>query len=253
MRRSARVRCRTDERDREPVSAAQQQRAQRSGRAAQRSTTVVGEHTSRDRRPRRSAGVMQRVAHRRPLIACAQLSGRSRRSPSAAAASRSRALSSHSPARALCPMSSPPVPAAASAADGAPSSYRSTHLSYLEWQRSVPALYDLCMSYGLTWPSLSAQWLPTEPITHKPSGCVTHQMLIGTYTQPGCQPRNTQPPQPQPHCRGASQQTLCDSRSHSRFCSAALVVFSLLSFPLLCLCLCLWLLLQFPTSSSWLK
>jgi hypothetical protein len=59
------------------------------------------------------------------------------------------------------------------------------HAEFTRWQSTVPSLYDMCMSYGLTWPSLSAQWLPTEP--ERSNGQATHQMLVGTYTNGGCE------------------------------------------------------------------
>jgi len=63
--------------------------------------------------------------------------------------------------------------------------WSSVHADFLRFQSDAPALYDFLMSYGLTWPSLSAQWLPVEPV--RAAGSVTHQMLFGTYTPPSCQ------------------------------------------------------------------
>ena len=64
------------------------------------------------------------------------------------------------------------------------------HADFTRFQSTVPSLYDMCMSYGLTWPSLSAQWLPTEP-DRSIEGMATHQMLVGTYTSGGCENTNT--------------------------------------------------------------
>lgn len=68
---------------------------------------------------------------------------------------------------------------------GVDAEWSSVHADFLRFQSDAPALYDFLMSYGLTWPSLSAQWLPVEPV--RAAGSVTHQMLFGTYTPPSCQ------------------------------------------------------------------
>lgn len=68
---------------------------------------------------------------------------------------------------------------------GVDAEWSSVHADFLRFQSDAPALYDFLMSYGLTWPSLSAQWLPVEPV--RSAGSVTHQMLFGTYTPPSCQ------------------------------------------------------------------
>jgi hypothetical protein len=72
---------------------------------------------------------------------------------------------------------------------GVDAEWSSVHADFLRFQSDAPALYDFLMSYGLTWPSLSAQWLPVEPV--RSAGSVTHQMLFGTYTPPSCQSART--------------------------------------------------------------
>ena len=31
---------------------------------------------------------------------------------------------------------------------------------YKLWKKNTPFLYDLCMTHGLEWPSLTCQWFP---------------------------------------------------------------------------------------------
>jgi len=52
---------------------------------------------------------------------------------------------------------------------------------YAIWKKNSPFLYDLVIAHALTWPSLTAQWLPgVTPLPDQE--CVRHRLLLGTHT-----------------------------------------------------------------------
>ncbi|KAK1273065.1 Histone-binding protein MSI1 [Acorus gramineus] len=51
---------------------------------------------------------------------------------------------------------------------------------YGVWKKNTPYLYDLVISHALEWPSLTVQWLPTQPHRTDPFG--VHEMVLGTHT-----------------------------------------------------------------------
>ncbi|KAK1296552.1 Histone-binding protein MSI1 [Acorus calamus] len=51
---------------------------------------------------------------------------------------------------------------------------------YRLWKKNAPYQYDLVISHALEWPSLTVQWLPTQPLRSPPFG--VHEMVLGTHT-----------------------------------------------------------------------
>ncbi|XP_072976359.1 histone-binding protein MSI1-like [Typha angustifolia] len=54
------------------------------------------------------------------------------------------------------------------------------------WKKNTPFLYDLVISHALEWPSLTAQWLPSSPLSSSSSSSSSsnpiHRLLLGTHT-----------------------------------------------------------------------
>ncbi|KAI5185537.1 histone-binding protein RBBP4 [Nematocida homosporus] len=49
------------------------------------------------------------------------------------------------------------------------------------WRKNVPYLYDMLLSHGLTWPSLTVQWFP-EAIRNEENETTTQRVLLSTHT-----------------------------------------------------------------------
>lgn len=52
---------------------------------------------------------------------------------------------------------------------------------YQIWKKNSPYLYDVLLTHGLEWPSLTINWLPTIDTPNK-SYLSLHKMVIGTHT-----------------------------------------------------------------------
>ncbi|KAL6846044.1 hypothetical protein ACP4OV_023492 [Aristida adscensionis] len=49
-------------------------------------------------------------------------------------------------------------------------------VEYQNWKKNAAVLYDLVISHPLEWPSLTVQWLPSEPAAR------SHRLVVGTHT-----------------------------------------------------------------------
>ena len=50
------------------------------------------------------------------------------------------------------------------------------------WKKNTPILYDLVVSHALEWPSLTVQWLPSEPSPDSDGSFAVHKLILGTHT-----------------------------------------------------------------------
>lgn len=54
------------------------------------------------------------------------------------------------------------------------------------WKKNTPFLYDLVVSHALEWPSLTVQWLPSEPSLDSDGSFAVHKLILGTHTSDDC-------------------------------------------------------------------
>ena len=52
---------------------------------------------------------------------------------------------------------------------------------YTTWKKNSPYLYDVLMTFGLDWPSLTINWIPNIDIPQKSNFC-QQKMVLGTHT-----------------------------------------------------------------------
>ena len=52
---------------------------------------------------------------------------------------------------------------------------------YTIWKKNSPYLYDVLMTFGLDWPSLTINWIPNIDIPQKSNFC-QQKMVLGTHT-----------------------------------------------------------------------
>ncbi|OVA19828.1 WD40 repeat [Macleaya cordata] len=58
------------------------------------------------------------------------------------------------------------------------------------WKKNTPFLYDLVISHALEWPSLTVQWLPSQPqpyasASDDDNSYAVHKLVLGTHTSDG--------------------------------------------------------------------
>ncbi|KAK4254672.1 hypothetical protein QN277_010021 [Acacia crassicarpa] len=58
--------------------------------------------------------------------------------------------------------------------------FRDINEEYKIWKKNTPFLYDLVITHGLEWPSLTEEWLPGR---HEPQGknYSVQKMILGTH------------------------------------------------------------------------
>ncbi|CAI9104755.1 OLC1v1003502C1 [Oldenlandia corymbosa var. corymbosa] len=54
------------------------------------------------------------------------------------------------------------------------------------WKKNTPFLYDLVISHSLEWPSLTVQWLPSQPSLNAADAESVHKLVLGTHTADEC-------------------------------------------------------------------
>lgn len=50
------------------------------------------------------------------------------------------------------------------------------------WKDNTPVLYDLVIYHQVEWPSLTVQWLPSQPSINPHTSLALHTMILGTHT-----------------------------------------------------------------------
>lgn len=55
------------------------------------------------------------------------------------------------------------------------------------WKKNTPFLYDLIISHPLEWPSLTVQWLPSQPEMGADPDLAVHRLVLGTHTSDSSQ------------------------------------------------------------------
>lgn len=63
------------------------------------------------------------------------------------------------------------------------------HREYREFVAAAPSLYDSMVNFGLTWPSLTVQWMHDEQTRADATGAgatTQSHLLIGTHTSGNC-------------------------------------------------------------------